>query len=150
LRWRTLRPQFKRDPLGSRVRASFLLGIVLIVACDPARIARFGVYPTDATLAPDAIVLSQSLQIARSFAEKYQMQSMSGDRDCPLGRYFVEDTVHGRQVGLNFCVRTAKGATEFRLVEIITSEWGEKGNALRLELLDTLRTCFGTSAVREQ
>ena len=125
-------------------------GLALIAACEPGQLARFDISPVQASPAADSLVLLQARQIARDFAERYQMHTMPGDDECPLGRYFARDSVRGREVGLNFCIQPQKGATEFRLVEIITPQWGAKGNALRAELLDTLRSRFGTAAVRER
>jgi len=142
-------PQLRRNPLGSRVRIACLLGGVLIAACDPARVARFEISPR-AVPAADSAVLAQSRQIVEAFATRYQLQLVRTDSDCPMGRYFAPDSIYGRQVGLNLCVRPAKGVTVFDLSEFITSRWGPKGAALRRELRDTLLSRFGAAAVRER
>lgn len=129
---------------------SLAVGAAVIVACDPAQLARFEISPVHASPAADSLLLVQARQIARDFAERYQMHTWPGDDECPLGRYFARDSVRGREVELNFCVRPQEGATEFRLVEAVTPRWGPKGNALRAELLDTLRTRFGTGAVHQR
>ena len=126
-----------------------ILSLALIAACDPGRGVIFQVSPLPSPTA-DSARLAQSLEIARVFAEKYQMQTKPSDDECRFGRYFAQDSIRGRKIGLNFCVRPRGRVVEFRIVEIITSRWGPKGNALRSELLDTLRTRFGSTAVIER
>ena len=147
LRPPALRPQLKRDPLGGRMRSLLLCAAVLVAGCDPARSARFGIAPTRAGPHADSLQMGEALGIAQAFAQRYQMTLLPADNECPTGRYLVQEVVRGRKVGLNFCVRPSKTGIQFRVVEVITSRWGPKGDSLRLALGDTLRARFGDAAV---
>jgi hypothetical protein len=129
------------------VRLFLICAISLISACDPGRIARFEVSPVPGPKA-DSALISEGLAIAQAVAELHQMTLLRADDDCPHGRYFVQDSVRGRSVGLSLCVRPSSPGIEFRVVELITSRWGRRGEVLRLALGDTLRAHFGDAAVR--
>ncbi len=118
-----------------------------MAGCDPGRIARFEISPVPGPKA-DSALISEGLEIARAVAELHHMTLLEADDACPHGRYFVQDFVGGRSVGLSFCVRPSGPGVEFRVVEVITSRWGRRGEALRLALGDTLRAHFGDAAVR--
>jgi len=128
------------------VRSFLICGIALIVACDPARTVRFEIVPVAGVTADSALAI-EALQIAQTLAQRYQMRPVRAYDACPSGGYFVQDSIGGRRLGLNFCVRPSSVGVEFRVVEIITSRWGPKGDALRLALRDTLRTHFGDAAL---
>ena len=128
------------------MRSFLLCALALTVACDPARIVRFEIVPVAGAQA-DSELTVEALQIAQTLAQRYQMQPVRPYDDCPNGGYFVQDSIDGRSLGLNFCVRPSTVGMEFRVVEIITSRWGPKGDALRLALGDALRAHFGDAAV---
>ena len=128
------------------MRSFLLCALALTGACDPARIARFEIVPLAGAKA-DSVLAVEALQIAQTLARRYQMQPVRAYDDCPNGGYFLQDSIDGRSLGLNFCVRPSRMGMEFRVVEVITSRWGPKGDALRLALGDTLRIHFGDTAV---
>src|SRR5207249_11490304 len=92
-----------QDPLDGWMRPLLILSLALIAACDPGRGVIFQVSPLPSPTA-DSARLAQSLEIARGLAEKYQMQTLRSDNECRFGRYFSQDSIRGRKIGLNFCV----------------------------------------------
>jgi hypothetical protein len=132
------------------MRSLLLCAAVLVAGCDPARLAQFGIAPTGAGPRADSLQMGEALGIAQALAHRFEMTLFPADDECPTGRYFAQDVVRGRTVGLNFCVRPSKTGIQFRIVEAITSRWGPKGDSLRLALGDTLRTLFGHAAVDTQ
>ena len=132
------------------MRVGFLLGVAFVASCqDPIRTASFKVSP-QAVPSTDSAVLTQSREIAGTVAEKYHLHLLPPYERCPLGRYFAPDSLDGREIGLNLCVRPENGVTVFDLWEGFTSHWGRKGTALHGELLAILRSRFGAVAVTEK
>jgi hypothetical protein len=130
------------------MRIVWLSIVVPVIACDPARIARFEISPVGARSQADSALMTEALRIAHTVAQRYQMTPVRPDDECPSGRFFAQDSVRGRPVGLNFCVRPVETGVEFKVVELITASWGPKGDALRAALADTLRAHFGDIALK--
>ncbi len=120
--------------------------VLLIGACDPARVARFEIAPQKQ--AADATLQSDAVAIAQKFAERYRMRALPADELCRIARYASADSVRGREVGLTLCLLPKGAGIEFRVTEVITSSWGPVGNALKAELADTLMGRFGETVQR--
>ncbi len=69
--------------------------------------ASFEVSP-QAVPGTDSAVLTQSREIAGTVAEKYHLHLLPPYERCPMGRYFAPDSLDGREIGLNLCVRPEK------------------------------------------
>ena len=121
------------------MRHLLLLFIALQVACDRGVSVTYRV-----SMAPaEADSISQlSVVISDAVAQQHAMAAQGATGDCSLASYY-------RQVGgggdwLDFCVaREASAAVKFHIEAWRTGAWGSQGDALRLDLRDTLLTKFG-------
>ena len=134
-----LAPQLKRDPLGSRVRLLLLILVAFQLACDAGVSVTYRV----SMAPPEADSISQlSVVMSDAVAQQHAMAARGATGDCSLASYY-------RQVGgggdwLDFCVaREASAAVKFHIEAWRTGAWGSEGDALRLDLRDTLLTQFG-------
>jgi hypothetical protein len=123
------------------------IGVVLLIgACDPARVARFEIAPQKQ--GADSTLRSEAVAIAQKFADRYRMRALPVDELCRIARYASADSVRGREVGLTLCLLPKGAGIEFRVIEAITSSWGPVGNVLKAELADTLTGRFGETVQR--
>jgi len=129
--------------LGSPIKWLLLLGVLLVSACDSGievhlRVSAVG----------DDSTAQQSAQIAAALAARHSLAAHRGS-ECDLARY-----EHSRDVRLLvLCLDQEAQSVSFRLEEFIwggdfNPEWSPKGDSLRRELEDTLRTRFGDRVTR--
>src|SRR6266513_2071997 len=133
-------------PVRQRMRRLSIGAVLVIGACDPARVARFEIAPQKQ--AADSTLPREAVAIAEKFAERYRMRALPVDELCRIARYSSGDSVRGREVGLTLCLLHNGAGIEFRVIEAITSSWGPVGNALKAELADTLAGRFGETVQR--
>lgn len=88
----------------------------------------------------DDSTAQKSTQIADALALRHGVKSRSLDSDCDLASY---ESASSRSRTLSFCVDQGQQNVSFLLTEWLTPGWSPKGDSLRRELEDTLRTTFG-------
>ena len=115
-----------------------VLLLALLAACDRGVTVTYRV-----SMAPtEADSISQlSLAISDAVAQRHGMETQGEPDRCSLASYY-------RQVGsggdwLDFCVDREAAAVRFHIEAWRTGEWGSPGDALRLDVRDTLVTQFG-------
>jgi len=119
---------------------------VAILGCDPGRAASFLV-PTPLPASPDRLEVREAVAIATALGETYGLVPLPPNDDCPYARLWGPD--ERREQGLNLCVREHhKGGVEIGLSEIMTFNWGPRGDSLLRALTDTLRAHFGPRVTR--
>ena len=116
-----------------------VLLMALLVGCDRGVSVTYRVSMTPA----EADSISQlSVAISGAVAQRHAMDAQGTTDGCSLGSYY-------RQVGgggdwLDFCVaREASAAVKFHIEAWRSGEWGSQGDALRVDVRDTLLTQFG-------
>jgi hypothetical protein len=121
---------------------AFLLGALLVSACDAGVEVHFRV---DA--AADDSTVEQSTHIAAALAARHGLRARSRS-DCRLANY-----EHSSARLLELCLEKEPQSVSVLLVEFIWGgdlhpDWSAKGDSLRRELEDTLRTQFGDRVTR--
>ena len=116
-----------------------MLLTALLVACDQGVSVTYRV----SMAPPEADSISQlSVAISGAVAQRHAMEARGTRDGCSLATYY-------RQVGgggdwLDFCVaREASAAVKLHIEAWRTGEWGSQGDALRLDVRDTLLAQFG-------
>jgi hypothetical protein len=120
------------------MRLLAVLLLALLAACDRGVTVTYRVSMASA----EADSISQlSVAISGAVAHRHAMEAQGTPDGCSLASYY-------RQVGgggdwLDFCVAREAAAVKFHIEAWRTGEWGSPGDALRLDVRDTLLTQFG-------
>ena len=123
---------------GNRMRLLLVLLIAFVAACDRGVMVTYRVSMT--TAEADSII-QLGVAISRTVAQRHAMRSQGTQDGCSLASYY-------RQVGnggdwLDFCVAREAASVKFHIEAWRTGEWGSPGDALRVDVRDTLLTQFG-------
>ena len=98
--------------------------------------------------------MSQTVAIADAFARRYGLSPVPGAGPCQAGFYRGSYDLDPRpnwfhDVTLTLCVQRVDSLRlRVSVREDITAQWGARGDSLRRELADTLRTRLGRDKVR--
>ena len=114
---------------------AILVAALHITACDPGVRVQFLV-----SAIGDDSTAQKSTQIANALAQRHGLRARPLDSSCDLASY---NSVSSPTRWWDFCVDQRGQSVSFVLEEWITTDWSPKGDSLRLELEDTLRTRFG-------
>lgn len=126
------------------MRSLMVLGLCGILAgCDRVRVASIAIVPSIAARPDSAASLSSAAQDALSLgarlASKYGLTRHTPTSTGGFSECFADTET------LQLCMRTTGSEVEFRLSELLGVS---KGEPLRRELADSLRSRFGESRVR--
>ena len=121
------------------MKCAALIAALFVAACDPGVSVQFLVSGVG-----DDSTAQKSAQIAAALAQRHGLGA-SPDSRCDLASYHATSSPSH---WWDFCVDQRGPSVSFLLEEWITTVWSAKGDSLRGELEDTLRTRFGDRVAR--
>jgi len=118
---------------------TILLTGLVVSACDPSVVVGFMV-----STSVDDSTAELSTQIAHAIAQRHGMSAQHLDSSCDLASY------HSSMgpTSVDLCVDQKPQSVSLWLSELITDHWGAKGDSVRRELEDSLRTRFRDRVTR--